>query len=116
MNKDNFVDTLTILFCFFAKDISSMSGCYQAAIVSLDCSSDIQQIKLKGEVLSPVTRSLEEKAPNAVHAHCINNALKVAEGLQSAWVSNSVHGIQTTNGSTKRLLQLFYFFFFFCLI
>lgn len=37
-------------------------------------------------------------------------ALKVAEGLQSAWVSNSVRGIQTTNGSTKRLLQHLHFF------
>lgn len=52
----------------------SVSGCYQAAIVSLDCSSDIQQIKQKGEVLPPVTGSLEEKAANAAHAHCINNA------------------------------------------
>lgn len=39
----------------------SVFAYYQVVIVSLDCSSDIQQIKLKGDILSLVTRSLREK-------------------------------------------------------
>lgn len=50
----------------FAKAIVTASVCesvfayYQVVIVCLDCSSDIQQIKLKGDILSPVTRSIKE--------------------------------------------------------
>lgn len=36
-------------------------GYYQVVIVSLDCSSDILQIKLNGDILSLVTRSLMKK-------------------------------------------------------
>lgn len=60
------------IICFFvmllfAKAITAASVCesvlgyYQVVIVSLDCSSDIQQIKLKRDILSMVTRSQRKK-------------------------------------------------------
>lgn len=39
----------------------SVFAYYQVVIVGLDCSSDIQQIKLKGDILSLVTGSLRKK-------------------------------------------------------
>lgn len=44
-----------------ASVFESVFGYYEVVIVGLDCSSDIQQIKLKGDILSLVMRSLWKK-------------------------------------------------------
>lgn len=83
----------------FAKAIVTASVCesvfayYQVAIVCLDCSSDIQQIKLKRDILSPVTRSIKE----LMNAHYIYMYNQCAQGdgwgLQGTWVWNNVGSI-----------------------
>lgn len=52
------------MMLLFAKAVTAAFVCervfgyYQVVIVGLDCSSDIQQIKLRGDTLSLVARSL----------------------------------------------------------
>lgn len=106
----------------FAKAIVTASVCervfayYQVVIVSLDCSSDIQQIKQKGDILSLVTRSIKEKALNVLNAHCIYNRCAQGDwrGLQSMWVLNNMGSIHILhhreNDCTEMLCFIIYNF------
>lgn len=71
---------------------------YQAVIVCLDCSSDIQQIKPKGDILSRVTGSIREKALNVMNAHYEHtiSVLKVTAGVCTVCGCAAVYGLRSS--------------------
>lgn len=71
---------------------------YQAVIVCLDCSSDIQQIKPKGDILSRVTGSIREKALNVMNAHYEHtiSVLKVTAGVCTVRGCAAVYGLHSS--------------------
>lgn len=98
-NEHNDEHNLFAVMLLLAEAITAASvgesvcfGYYQVVIVSLDCSSDILQIKLNGDILSLVTRSLMKKGPNVLNAHCIYNHCAQGDwkGLLSTWVSHNM--------------------------
>lgn len=99
----------------FVKAIVTASVCeiiiayYQVVIVCLDCSSDIQQIKLKEDALSLVTRPIKEIAFTVMNAHYIykQRAQGDCRGLQGMWVwkiMGSIHILNHRENNCTKML------------